>query len=208
MNVQNRSQMSVWLCRAAVVLMLGVAVPVGAASAIEPRGDEKERLKSCEQTLCRLVVAKKPVNGDLQCPLSKVWSSKAMKEGSAKKLRWGFGAAKCEVDLRVPREMIVGALSAAEIKVTLPTHTVNCEVERESSVDKAQITLAPIVEFNDGKAKKIWVNVTDIKAPGVIKGVVWSAVQLEDTVGVFHRRMLKSVNKFIAEQCPKVVAGG
>ena len=205
--MQNRL-LSVRLSRAAVVLMLGLFVPVGQASAIEPRADEKERIKSCEQSLCRLVVAKKPANGDLQCPLSKVWSRKTMKEGSAKKLRWGFGAAKCEVDLRVPREMIVGALSAAEIKVTLPAHTVNCEVERESSIDKAQITLAPIVEFKDGKAKKIWVNVTDIKAPGVIKGVVWSAAQLEDTVGVFHRRMVKSVNKFIAEQCPKVVAGG
>jgi hypothetical protein len=207
MNVQNRLH-SVRLSRIAVVFMLGLVVPLANASAIEPQADEKERLKSCEQSLCRLVVAKKPVNGDLRCPLSKVWSRKTMKEGSPKKLRWGFGAAKCEVDLRVPREMIVGALSAAEIKVTLPTHTVNCEVERESSVDKAQITLAPIVEFKDGKAKKIWVNVIDIKAPGVIKGVVWSAAQLEDSVGVFHRRMIKSVNKFIAEQCPKVVAGG
>jgi hypothetical protein len=131
-----------------------------------------------------------------------------MKEGSANKIRWGFGAAKCEVDLKVPREMIVGALSAAEIKVTLPDHTVDCDVEREGSVDKARVTLAPIIEFKDGKAKKIWVNVTDIKAPGVIKGVVWSAAQLEDSVGIFHRRMIKAVNKFISEQCPKVVAGG
>ena len=205
--MQNRLP-SARLCRVAVVFMLGLVVPVGKASAIEPHADEKERLKSCERTLCRLVVAKKPVNGDLQCPLTKVWSRKTMKEGSANKLRWGFGAAKCEVDLRVPREMIVGALSAAEIKMTLPAHTVNCEVERESSVDKAQITLAPIVEFKDGKATKIWVNLTDIKAPGVIKGVVWSAAQLEDTVGVFHRRMIKAVNKFVSEQCPKVVAGG
>ena len=118
------------------------------------------------------------------------------------------GAANCEVDLVVPRQIIVGALSAAEIKVTLPDHTVNCEVEREGSIDKARITLAPIIEFKGGKAKKIWVNVTDIKAPGMIKGVVWSAAQLQDSVGIFHRRMVKSVNKFIAEQCPKVVAGG
>jgi hypothetical protein len=176
--------------------------------AIEPRADEKDKIKACEKSLCRLIVAKKPVTGDLQCPLSKVWSRKTMKEGSANKIRWGFGAAKCEVDLKVPREMIVGALSAAEIKVTLPDHTVDCDVEREGSVDKARVTLAPIIEFKDGKAKKIWVNVTDIKAPGVIKGVVWSAAQLEDSVGIFHRRMIKAVNKFISEQCPKVVAGG
>lgn len=196
------------LLRVFAFVFLGMAATAGAALALEPRGDEVERIKACEKSLCRLVVSKKPANGELQCPLSKVWSKKTMKEGSARKLRWGFGAAKCEVDLKVPREMIVGALSAAEIKVEMPPHTVDCEVERESGVDKAKITLAPIIEFKDGKAKKIWVNVTDIKAPGVIKGVVWSAVQLEDTVGIFHRRMVKAVNKFIGEQCPKVVAGG
>lgn len=192
----------------AIAFLLSLAGAIGTASAIEPRSDEKERIEACEKSLCQLVVSKKPAKGDLQCPLSKVWSKKTMKEGSARKMRWGFGAAKCEVDLKVPREMIIGALSAAEIKVTLPPHVVQCEVERESSVDKAQITLAPIIEFKNGTAKKIWVNVTEIKAPGVIKGVVWSAVQLEDTVGVFHRRMVKSVNKFIRKQCPKVVAGG
>ncbi len=196
------------LARVAIMFLLGLAAPIGQASAIEPRPDEKERLKKCEKSLCQVLVSKKPASGDLQCPLSKVWSRKTMKEGSANKLRWGFGAAKCEVDLKVPRDMIVGALSAAEIKVTIPSHTVECEVERESSVDKAQITLAPIIEFKDGKAKKIWINVTEIKAPGVVKGVVWSAAQLEDTVGVFQRRMIKSVNKFITEECPKVVAGG
>ncbi len=200
--------LSVRAVAAAIVFLLGAAVPFGKVMALEPRADEKSRLKACEKSLCQVVVSKKPANGDLQCPLSKVWSKKTMKEGSAKKLRWGFGAAKCEVDLKVPRDMIVGALSAEEIKVTLPTHTVDCEVERENSVDKAQITLAPIIEFKDGKAKKIWVNVTDIKAPGVIKGVVWSAAQLEDSLGIFHRRMIKSVNKFITEECPKVVAGG
>ena len=200
--------LSVGAAAAAIVFLLGVAVPFGKAMAIEPRADEKSRLKACEKSLCQVVVSKKPASGDLQCPLSKVWSKKTMKEGSAKKLRWGFGAAKCEVDLKVPRDMIVGALTAEEINVTLPTHTVDCEVERENSVDKAQITLAPIIEFKNGKARKIWVNVTDIKAPGVIKGVVWSAAQLEDSLGIFHRRMIKSVNKFLTEQCPKVVAGG
>jgi hypothetical protein len=198
-----------WSVRACAVLALVQVLGFGgSAAALEPRADEKEKLKTCEKALCSLIVAKKPVTGSLQCPLTKAWSQKTMKEGSAKKLHWGFGAAKCEVDLQVPRQMIVGALSAAEIKVTLPDHVVNCEVEREGSIDKARITLAPIIEFKEGRAKKIWINVTDIKAPGMIKGVVWSAAQLQDSVGIFHRRMIKAVNKFIGEQCPKVVAGG
>lgn len=198
-----------WSVRACAVLALVQVLGFGgSAAALEPRADEKEKLKTCEKSLCSLIVAKKPVTGNLQCPLTKAWSQKTMKEGSAKKLHWGFGAAKCEVDLQVPRQMIVGALSAAEIKVTLPDHIVNCEVEREGSIDKARITLAPIIEFKEGRAKKIWINVTDIKAPGMIKGVVWSAAQLQDSVGIFHRRMIKAVNKFIGEQCPKVVAGG
>lgn len=206
-KVQTRTR-SARLAGMAVALLVGVVAPLGVASAIEPKKDEKERLQACEKSLCSVVVSKQPTNGDLQCPLSKVWSRKTMKEGSANKLRWGFGAAKCEVDLKVPREMIVGALAAAEIKVNIPEHAVDCEVERESSVEKAQIKVAPIVEFKDGKATKIWINVTEIKAPGIVKGVVWSAAQLEDTVGIFQRQMIKSVNKFIGEQCPKVVAGG
>jgi hypothetical protein len=196
---------TVWAC---AVMAIGLAALAAGAAALEPRADEKDKIKACEKSLCTLIVAKKPVSGDLQCPLSKAWSRKTMKEGASKKMRWGFGAARCEVDLKVPRQLIVGALSAAEIKVTLPDHTVDCEVEREGSVDKARVTLAPIIEFKNGRAKKIWVNLTDVKAPGVIKGVVWSAAQLEDTVGIYHRRMVKAVNKFIAEQCPSVVAGG
>jgi hypothetical protein len=198
--------------RAGVVLaaiqVLGTVGFTTGTAAVEPRADEKAKIKACEKSLCSLIVAKKPVTGNLQCALSKAWSKETMKEGSAKKLRWGFGAAKCDVDLQVPREMIVGALSAAEIKFTMPDHVVDCEVEREASVDKVRITLAPIIEFKNGKAKKVWVNVTDIKAPGMIKGVIWSAAQLQDSVGIFHRRIVKSVNKFIGKQCPKVVAGG
>lgn len=192
----------------AAIQVLGIAGFTTGAGALEPRADEKARIKSCEKSLCSLIVAKKPVTGNLQCPLSKAWSKETMKEGSGKKMRWGFGAAKCDVDLQVPRQMIVGALSAAEIKFTMPDHVVDCEVEREGSVDKVRITLAPIIEFKNGKAKKVWVNVTDIKAPGMIKGVIWSAAQLQDSVGIFHRRIIKSVNKFIVQQCPKVVAGG
>ncbi len=188
-------------------VVLGLALQANGAAALEPRKDEKDKIKACEKSLCSLIVAKKPVNGDLQCPLSKAWTSKTLKDGT-KKLRWGFGAARCEVDLKVPREMIVGALSAAEIKLTLPVHTVHCEVERENNVDKARITLAPVIEFKNGVAKKIWINVGEIKAPGVIKGFVWSAAQIQDSVGIYHRQMIKAVNKFIGEQCPKVVAGG
>lgn len=196
-----------WLVRAFAILAVGIALQSGAASALEPRKDEKDKITACEKSLCSLIVGKKPVTGDLQCALNKTWAKKTLKDGT-QKLRWGFGAARCEVDLKVPRELIVGALSAAEIKVTLPDHTVSCEVEREGTVDKARVMLAPVIEFKNGVAKKIWINVGDIKAPGVIKGFVWSAAQLQDSVGLFHRQMVKSVNKFIAEQCPKVVAGG
>ncbi len=185
----------------------GLAADAGSAFALEPHKDEKDKIKACEKSLCGVIVGRKPVAGDLQCALSKAWAKKTLKDGT-KKLRWGFGAARCEVDLKVPREMIIGALSAAEIKVTLPDHTVHCEIEREDKVDKARITLAPVIEFKNGVAKKIWINVGEIKAPGVIKGFVWSAAQIQDTVGIYHRQMIKSVNRFIADQCPKVVAGG
>lgn len=189
--------------------MAQTATPAPAkAAALSPKADEKARLKDCGKSLCTILVARKPGTGELQCPLSKTWSRKTMKDGADKKIRWGFGAARCEVALKVPRQQIVAAISAGEGKLTVPSHTATCEVEREGGVDKAFITLAPVIEFKDGKARKIWLNLKEVKGPGVIKGFLWSAAQLQDTLGIYHRPMVRAVNKFIAEDCPKVSSGG
>jgi hypothetical protein len=35
-----------------------------------------------------------------------------------------------------------------------------------------------------------------------------SVAKLEDGIGIFHKPLIKAINRQIAEKCPKVAAGG
>lgn len=179
---------------------------LGSAQALEEPKDEKQALKACEKSLCEVVVKKGPDTGDLTCALSKTWAKAELKEGSsAGKLSWGFGDARCSVDLKLARATIVSAMKDSKATLQFPEHTVTCEIEGESKeVTKVTATLAPKAEFEGGKAKKAWVNLKDVTGPTVIKGLAFAAAKLEDNVGVFHSSLINALNKMLHDKCPKV----
>ena len=67
----------------------------------------------------------------------------------------------------------------------------NCVVERDQQLKPVIIKLAPKLEFKNGKADKVWINLKEIEGPDDIKGTVWTAAKLEDTLGIFHAPMIK-----------------
>lgn len=187
---------------AAAIFLLSL----GSAQALEEPKDEKQALKACEKSLCEVVTKKGPDTGDLTCALSKTWAKAELKEGSsAGKLSWGFGDARCSVDLKLARATIVSAMKDPKSTLQFPDHTVTCEIEGDNKeVTKVTATLAPKAEFEDGKAKKAWVNLKEVTGPTVIKGLAFAAAKLEDNVGVFHSSLINSLNKMLHEKCPKV----
>jgi hypothetical protein len=80
---------------------------------------------------------------------------------------------------------------------------VHCDIEREKEVMKISVAVSPKFQFKDGKATKAWLGVGTIEAPTMVKGAIWTAAQLEDTFGIVHSDLLREVNKFIYERCPK-----
>ena len=68
------------------------------------------------------------------------------------------------------------------------------------------VSLAPKIQLKDGKAAKAWLGITNIDAPTAIKGAIWTVAQMEDTFGVFHSDLIKDINKFVHEKCPKRLA--
>lgn len=184
---------------------LGMAVlgPLG-AQALDEKADEKEKAKACEQQLCQIILKKEAAGADLKCDIGKTWAKKTIEGGvEKKKISWGFGDARCGVSLGVPRAAIVDALTKPAKAMEFPKHTVKCEVEREKEVVPINITMAPKIEFKDGKAQKAWLNVSEIEAPAVVKGAIWTAAKLEDTLGVFHSEMISEINEFVTEKCAK-----
>jgi hypothetical protein len=168
----------------------------------EQKGEEK-LIKTCEERLCTMLLRKDPKGDDLKCELTKTWARSTIKDADSHTLKWGYGDARCSVHLHIPRATIVAAMTSPEYTFEVAPHTADCVVEENGEPQEVKATLTPKIVFKNGKAEKVWVNLKSIKGPTSIKTSLWLAATLTDKVGLFHRQMIKSINKFIDKHCAK-----
>lgn len=173
------------------------------ALALEPAPDEQTKLKACEKDLCTMILTRDPKGPDLSCAVAKTWASDDLKGGKKSGVTWMFGDVRCETAIRLPRADIVKAITAPAHTIKLKEQAVSCVVERNGETKPVSIKLAPKIKFKNGRADKIWINLGDMTGPDDVTGTVWTAASLEDTLGIFHKPMLKGVDRFIQKQCPK-----
>lgn len=185
----------------AAVVLASLAAP--SAVALEEPPGEMPALKACEKRLCTMVLDKEPAGSDLQCDVQKTWAKSSLEGGKDKGVSWGFGDARCSVDIKLERKDIVAALTKPKHTVRIPAHEVNCILEREGEIKPVKAKLAPKLTFKDGKADKVWINLESIDGPDDVKSTIWTAAKLEDNLGIFHRPMIKSINKFLHRQCAR-----
>jgi hypothetical protein len=191
---------------AAVALAVGASVFVATgASALEEGKDEKQQLETCERDLCSILVKREATGKDLQCALQKTWFGSKIKEGAeaTKRLTWKFGDVRCTVEVQARRQELLDALVKPAFELKLAKHAVRCEVEREKEVVPISLSMAPRFQFKDGKAVKAWLGIGEINAPSALKSAIWTAAQLEDTFGIVHADLIKEINRFVHERCPK-----
>lgn len=180
------------------------AIPAAAwAQAIEPAADEKERLKDCERKLCTTALTKTG-SGPLACKLTKTWTKSSIVDGvREKRISWTFGDARCDIDVTLSSEDVVAAMTKDKHTVSFKPHTVACKIEREDEITDVNVTMAPAITFEGGKAKTALLNVDKIEAPTIIKAAIWTVSELEDNFGLFHSEMIGEINEFFAKKCPK-----
>jgi hypothetical protein len=182
-------------------VILAAVLPSGMALALEPDPNEEKVVKACERQLCTMVLGRTEAGPDLKCDLAKTWDRDTLKKGESSSVSWGFGDARCEVDLALSRADIVAALTRPKYEIQIPEHEVKCLVEQDGKPKPVVARLAPKLVFKNGKADKIWINLAEVKGPTAVKATVNMAASLEDTLGIFHRGMVKSVNKFLHRRC-------
>lgn len=185
---------------AAAGLLIAAAIP---AAALEEPPGEMKALKACEKQLCTMVLDK-PLSGpDLTCDVQKTWAKSTLEGGESKGVSWGFGDARCSADIKLERADIVAALTQPKHTIRIPAQEVKCVIERDGEIKPVLVKLAPKLTFKNGKADKVWINLESIDGPADVKSTVWTAAKLEDSLGLFHRPMIKSINKFLLKQCPR-----
>ena len=191
--------------------MLACGLVVGSATALEVPAGEAKALEDCDRHVCTIILQKKAHDADLKCALSKTWARSSIKKANSPMLTWGFGDARCSVQLQIGQAMIVAALTEKRYKLWVPAHTVSCIVEEGGRPNPIRITLAPKIVFEKGKAKEIWINPVSMDGSSTITDLLWAAAKLEDTTGLFHPVMIKEVNKYIHSECarnyPEVLGG-
>lgn len=174
---------------------------VGAAQA-EP--SEDERLKQCDRDLCGIVQSKS-VDGDaLSCNLSKSWEKdEIVKALSKSKISWSYGNAKCSIKIDLERALLVSGLAAGKNTVKFPSQTIDCEIVNDGKPQPVVVKATPKILFKDGKASTVWLNVESIEAPAMIRTAIWTATKMEANFGTFQKDILKGVNDFMVDHCPK-----
>jgi hypothetical protein len=180
---------------------LGCVFHAPPARALDEGPGEAKAIDACDKRLCTILQQKNPSGDDLKCALTKTWSKSSLK--GDKSVGWGFGDARCTVQIDISRARIVSTVTDKETKFAVPAHTAHCIVEQDGELKTVKATLAPKIVFKGGKAEKVWINLLHVEGPAAIKATMTTAAQLNDTIGLFHRAMLKAVNGYIHKHCPK-----
>jgi hypothetical protein len=184
--------------------MAGALSITPAASALEEERGEKAAIADCDKRLCAILLEKNPGGGDLRCALTKTWARSKIKEAESTKLSWGFGDARCSVDLTLSREKMIAVMDGGKGTYRVAPHTANCMVEQDGKLQKVTAVLAPKIVFRNGRADKIWINLKSVDGPSSITFTVQTAAQLADSLGLFHRQMIKGINRYIERHCPAI----
>src|SRR5581483_10976096 len=185
--------------RAAAILVLLLAA--SGAAALEAQPGEQKAIDACDKRLCTMLQTKDPSGEDLKCALTKTFTRSTLKEGDTAQVKWGFGDARCSVQINITRAAIVTAVTAKSYKFWVPLTTANCVVELDGQLKTVTAKLEPKIEFKDGRAEKVWINLREVEGPAAIKATLTLGAQLNDSVGLFHRSMLKSINGYIYKLC-------
>lgn len=190
-----------WRAGLAAALGCVLAVTPAAAHSLQVPPDEEAAIKACEKKVCTMILGKEASGDDISCDLQKTWAKASLEGGKSKGMSWGFGDARCSVDVALSRADVIAALTQSKHTVRIPAHDVSCVVVREGEERPVAMTLAPKLKFKDGKADKVWINLEKIEGPVDVRATVWTAAQIEDTLGVFHRPLIRSINRFIHRRC-------
>jgi hypothetical protein len=186
---------------AVAAAMLGGSV----AMALDEEKGEQAAIQDCDRHLCSILLDKNPQGADLKCALTKTWARAKIKEADTHQLSWGFGDARCSVDVDLGRATLVAAVAGREATYRAPRHTATCVVEQDGKLEKVTAVLAPKIEFRNGRAEKVWVRLKSVDGPFAIATTVQTAAHLADTFGLFHGQMIKGINRYVERHCPKTL---
>ena len=133
-----------------------LAISPAAWAQASPPQTEDEKLRQCDRDICAIITNPNATGGPVQCDLAQTWYkeeiAKAVKKG---RLSWTFGDARCTAKFEISRALFAAPFKEKTYKLKLPAHPVACEIDNSGSRHELRAKMAPVIEFENGKAKSV-----------------------------------------------------
>ena len=194
---------------AAVALWLAphrrALTPEEIAAASKPdTEEEKARNAQCARDVCAIVLSREANGPDVSCELAHRWQAKEIdKLAESKDVSWDMGPARCTLKISAKRADILAAVTSPENTLKLSGKSVACEVGTERYEVSADISAN--FTLKNGVVTAISLGGTGYEGPIFIARTLYSAWGMEKKYGSFQGDMLREANRFIKNECPKIL---
>jgi hypothetical protein len=172
---------------------------------------EKEARKLCKTEICKVFAARKGEPGDISCDATKTWlDAQISKQVLSGRIDWPWGHATCTAHIDIDRAALAKLVADPEATIKLKPHSMKCLVDKKGGEGKeadsyvVTFTIAPEVTFKGGKATDVKLNWSNIEAPALLQGAIWSATTLDKAFDILGSSAASQINGFIYERCKDV----
>jgi len=181
--------------------------PGTSADALTPEEKaEKEARKACKIAICDVLATKDASGPDIACDIVKTWREATITKMLGGKIDWPWGKAVCQSNLVVKREVLAKAMSEARYEVVMPTQKLSCTLaqKQEGKPYAIDVSIAPKVSFDNGKAVEASLNWGDASGPMLVYALIYAGTGLDNATNVLGPEVVRMVNEFTGKKCAEV----
>jgi hypothetical protein len=167
---------------------------------------EKQARKACKVKICDILASKDPQGDDVDCDIVKTWREQDITKMLGGRFDWTWGKAVCQSKLEVKREALAKAMTETSYEVVLPQQKVHCALAQKSEGEPyaVDISIAPKVAFENGKAVSARLNWGEAKAPMLVYALIYAGTGLDNSANILGPEVTRMVNEFTTKRCAKL----
>lgn len=170
--------------------------------------EEKEARKACKMKICDIIATRDPAGEDVSCDIVKTWREEDIAKMLGGKIGWPWGKAVCQSKLELARKPLALAMSEVQYEIVMPAQTVRCTLAQKSEGEPyaIEVTMAPKVKFENGKAIEAAINWGEATAPMFVYPLIYAGTGLDNSANVLGPEVVRMVNEFTTKKCAEVKA--
>ena len=170
--------------------------------------EEKEARKVCKAKICDIIATSDPDGDDVSCDIVKTWREEDIAKMLGGKIGWPWGKAVCQSKLELARKPLALAMSEAQYEIVMPAQTVRCTLAQKTEGEPyaIEVTMAPKVKFENGKATEATINWGEATAPMFVYPLIYAGTGLDNSANVLGPEVVRMMNEFTTKKCAEVKA--